>query len=111
MNLDFLAMNATGFTFYSIYNSYGYFSGNTADTGQVDLNDVLFSYHAIFITLLTVVQAFIYPQGKNRLMKKTVVLLIAMWLFCIIYGSITLVRRIIYPGRKNLQTRTKPVGY
>jgi cystinosin len=92
MNLDFLAMNLTGFTFYSIYSSYGYFyPGGSADTGQVDLNDLIFAYHALFITILTVGQAFYYPQGKNKIMKVTIVYLCALWLFCIIYGSITLV--------------------
>jgi cystinosin len=64
MNLDYLIMNLTGFTFYSIYCSYGYFipSGYLV-TGTIDLNDLFFAYHAILITLLTVVQAIIYPKG------------------------------------------------
>ena len=97
MNLDFLAMNLTGFTFYSIYNSYGYFSPDAGpETGQVDLNDVLFSYHALLISALTAIQAFVFPKGNNRIMKITIVYLIAMWLFCIIYGSITMVSSTIY---------------
>lgn len=93
MNLDFLAMNLTGFSFYSIYCSYGYFiPGGSAETGQVDLNDLLFAYHALLITILTVVQAFVFPQGKNRIMKITIVYLCALWIFCIVYGSITMVR-------------------
>jgi hypothetical protein len=55
MNFDFVAMNLTGFTFYSLYNSYGYFISDD-QTGKVDLNDILFAYHAIFATLLTLTQ-------------------------------------------------------
>jgi cystinosin len=61
MNFDFVAMNLTGFTFYSIYCSYGYFV-NTEQTGQVDLNDLLFAYHALFATLITLIQAFIFKS-------------------------------------------------
>ena len=69
MNFDFVAMNLTGFTFYSIYCSYGYFV-NTDQTGQVDLNDLLFAYHALFATLLTLTQRDLHntrlarPQNK-----------------------------------------------
>jgi cystinosin len=82
-------MNVTGFTFYSFYCSYGYFfPEGRKSTGTVDLNDLLFAYHAIFITLLTAIQACIYPRGQNRIMKKTIVYLIAMWVFCIFYGAL-----------------------
>jgi len=92
MNLDYLAMNVTGFTFYSFYCSYGYFfAEGRKSTGIVDLNDLLFAYHAIIVTLATAVQAFIYPRGRNRIMKKTVGYLIFMWAFCIFYGALTLV--------------------
>ena len=108
MNLDFLAMNLTGFTFYSIYNSYGYFyPGGSIETGKVDLNDVLFSYHALLISVLTVVQAFVFPQGKNRIMKITILYLIVMWLFCIIYGSITLVLNANLHRGQNLSRRSQ----
>lgn len=92
MNLDYLAMNVTGFTFYSFYCTYGYFfPQGSKSTGTVDLNDLLFAYHAILITLLTAVQAFIYPRGSNRIMKKTVAYLIFMWTFCVFYGALSLV--------------------
>jgi hypothetical protein len=101
MNLDFLAMNLTGFSFYSIYCSYGYFyPGGTAETGQVDLNDLIFAYHALLITILTVAQAFYFPKGKNKIMKITIIYLVIMWLFCIIYGTITLVFFIVNIGSK-----------
>jgi hypothetical protein len=61
MNFDFVAMNLTGFTFYSIYCSYGYFV-NTDQTGQVDLNDLFFAYHALFATLLTLSQVIFFTK-------------------------------------------------
>ena len=93
MNLDYLAMNVTGFTFYSLYCSYGYFfPDGHLSTGTVDLNDLLFAYHAIIVTLLTAVQAFIYPHGLNRIMKKTVAFLIFLWAFSIFYAALTFVQ-------------------
>lgn len=91
MNFDFLAMNLTGFTFYSLYCSYGYFSGNDQQTGKVDLNDVIFSYHALAITIVTVIQAFVYPQGKNKILKVTIGGLSLMWIFCIVYSCLSMV--------------------
>ena len=91
MNFDFLAMNLTGFTFYSLYCSYGYFSGNDQQTGRVDLNDVIFSYHALAITIITVIQAFVFPQGKNKILKITIAGLSLMWVFCIVYSCLSMV--------------------
>ena len=91
MNFDFLAMNLTGFTFYSLYCSYGYFSGNDQQTGKVDLNDVIFSYHALAITIITVIQAFVYPQGRNKILKVTIAGLSLMWIFCIVYSCLSMV--------------------
>lgn len=95
MNFDFVAMNLTGFTFYSLYNSYGYFFKND-QTGQVDLNDVIFAYHALFATLLCVIQAFMYPAGKNRIHRPTIILLICMWISVIVWLILTLVNDIIF---------------
>jgi cystinosin len=102
MNFDFLAMNLTGFSFYSLYCSYGYFSGNDAQTGKVDLNDVIFSYHALVITILTVIQAFIFPQGKNKILPITVLGLSLLWVFCIVYSCITMVIFLILRNSKFL---------
>ena len=88
MNFDFVAMNLTGFTFYSIYNSYGYFISED-QTGKVDLNDVLFAYHAIFATLLTLTQVACFPKKNNRIHLPTVLYIVAMWLFLIVWTFLT----------------------
>lgn len=88
MNFDFVAMNLTGFTFYSIYCSYGYFV-NTDQTGQVDLNDLLFAYHALFATLLTLTQVMFFPKKNNKVHAITLCYLILLWSFCIVYAILT----------------------
>ena len=90
MNFDFVAMNLTGFLFYSIYNTYGYFI-NSDQTGQVDLNDVFFAYHALIATLICVSQALVFPHGVNKIHKPTILLLVLMWGFVVVYGTLTLV--------------------
>jgi hypothetical protein len=103
MNLDFVVMNLTGFLFYSIYNTYGYFI-STEQTGRVDLNDVFFSYHALFATCVTVSQIFLYPKTNNKVHLPTVILLVLMWGTVAIYGTLTMVKiRIIYLANKNHQ--------
>jgi cystinosin len=85
MNFDFVAMNLTGFTFYSIYCTYGYFISDD-QTGKVDLNDLLFAYHAIFATLLTLSQIMFFPKKKNRIHTPTIIYLVAMWTFLIVWS-------------------------
>ena len=97
MNFDFVAMNLTGFLFYSIYNTYGYFIDDT-QTGKVDLNDIFFAYHAMFATLLTITQIFIYPKKDNRVHSYTVVLLVLMWTFAGVYTTLILVNSSIIKG-------------
>ena len=88
MNFDFVAMNLTGFTFYSLYNSYGYFISDD-QTGKVDLNDILFAYHAIFATLLTLTQVCCFPKKNNKIHAPTVVYIILMWVFLIVWTILT----------------------
>jgi cystinosin len=88
MNFDFVAMNLTGFTFYSIYCSYGYFV-NTDQTGQVDLNDLLFAYHAILATLITLSQVLFFTKKKNRLHGITLLYLLSLWIFIVVYTILT----------------------
>lgn len=88
MNFDFVAMNLTGFTFYSIYCTYGYFV-NTDQTGQVDLNDLLFAYHALFATFLTLAQVLFFPKKQNKIHAVTVFYLLLLWTFVVVYAVLT----------------------
>lgn len=94
MNFDFVAMNLTGFIFYSLYNTYGYFI-KSDQTGQVDLNDVIFAYHALFATFICIAQIAIYPSGKNRIHAPTIALLLLMWTFVLVYSTLTIVGTIL----------------
>ena len=91
MNFDFVAMNMTGFVLYSLYNTEGYFVSDL-ETGKVDLNDVFFAYHALFATLVCVSQIILYPNGKNKLHPPTIMLLIFIWSFLIIYSTLVIVK-------------------
>lgn len=104
MNFDFVAMNLTGFIFYSLYNTYGYFI-KSDQTGQVDLNDVIFAYHALFATLVCITQIAIYPGGKNRIHAPTIGLLLLMWTFILIYATLTIVIYIFYKYSKQKQLK------
>jgi hypothetical protein len=88
MNFDFVAMNLTGFTFYSIYCTYGYFV-NQDQTGKVDLNDLLFAYHALAATLLTLSQVVFFPKKKNKIHGLTLFYLLLLWTFVIVYSVLT----------------------
>jgi len=94
MNFDFVAMNLTGFTFYSIYCSYGYFISDD-QTGKVDLNDLLFAYHAIFATLLTLSQVLFFPRNQNKVHTPTIIYLVAMWTFLIVWSILVDVLNIL----------------
>lgn len=69
LNFDFIGLNITGFSFYSIFNCALYFNKeiqseffqkNSYSQIPVELNDVVFGVHAAFATLITIIQCFIY---------------------------------------------------
>jgi cystinosin len=96
MNFDFVGMNLTGFLLYSMYNTYGYFV-NQESTGRVDLNDIIFCYHALFATLLTVTQIMCFPFKNNKIHNPTLILLLFMWGTIIVYATLTLQLEVISP--------------
>lgn len=107
MNFDFVAMNLTGFLFYGIYNTYGYFIDDT-QTGKVDLNDIFFAYHALFATFLTITQICIYPKKNNRVHSYTVVLLVFMWIFAGVYTTLILVKNLLKFRELKLSQLSQP---
>lgn len=92
MAFDFVALNLTGFLFLSTYSTVGYFDKDSG-VGQVDVQDLAFAYNAVFATLLTISQIFIYPRGSNAVRKWNIAFLIFLWGYAIIYGLITLVSK------------------
>ena len=68
-NLDFAALNVTGFLFYVFYNAGLYFSPAVQTQYErrfprseipIELNDVIYSLHAAFATGITLVQCYVY---------------------------------------------------
>lgn len=75
LNFDFLALNIFGFTMYSLFNcglyfskeiQTEYFARHPRGLNPVQLNDVFFSLHAAFATLITITQCFIYEREDQR---------------------------------------------
>jgi hypothetical protein len=58
-SMDYLAFNISGYTFYAIYSSVGYFT-DIPGAGTVVIADLIFIYHAIVMMTVKVIQCFIY---------------------------------------------------
>ncbi|EGR28750.1 pq loop repeat family protein [Ichthyophthirius multifiliis] len=103
--LDFVILNFTGFLFYSIYTTVGYFTDNPekSGTGDVSIQDVVFAYHACILTIVTLLQTFIYPvkkkklqisyfllikRGNNQVNNITIFSIVSIWTFALTYGSL-----------------------
>uniref|UniRef100_A0A5S6QZF7 Cystinosin homolog n=1 Tax=Trichuris muris TaxID=70415 RepID=A0A5S6QZF7_TRIMR len=93
LNFDFLALNATGFLFYSVYNcalfyvmlvQFQYLDAVPNSVIPVQLQDVAFAVHALLATLLTCVQCFIYERGSQRISRICIVLLAVLWSVAIV---------------------------
>jgi cystinosin len=75
LSFDFLALNLLGFSCYSAYNIALYSDATVraqyaiAHSGKlpaVQLNDVLFGLHAIFATVVSIIQCMIYPRDPTQ---------------------------------------------
>ncbi|KAL5017208.1 hypothetical protein ScPMuIL_006797 [Solemya velum] len=93
LNFDFLAYNLTGFLAYGFFNigmfwiadvKNAYMSEHPRGINPVQLNDVIFTLHAVFITVVTILQCLIYERGGQKMSKISSVLVAAAWLFAFI---------------------------
>ncbi|XP_067678339.1 cystinosin-like [Haliotis asinina] len=93
LNFDFLSYNITGFLAYGFFNvgmfwiplvQNQYFQEHPRGVNPVQLNDVIFTLHAVFVTLVTIGQCFIYERGGQKVSKVCIVLLACTWLFAFI---------------------------
>ncbi|XP_043475733.1 cystinosin homolog isoform X1 [Leptopilina heterotoma] len=75
LNFDFLSLNLVGFVLYSLFNcglywipeiEQEYFSRYPKGLNPVKPNDIFFSLHAFFATVITIIQCFIYEIGNQR---------------------------------------------
>ncbi|KAL1917645.1 uncharacterized protein VTP21DRAFT_4038 [Calcarisporiella thermophila] len=75
LSLDFLWLNLWGFSFYTVYNAAFYWNPviqaqyraqHNGNNNTVAPNDVFFPLHAVAITLLTILQTFIYKRAPGQ---------------------------------------------
>lgn len=99
LNFDFLAYNITGFLCYSAFNiglfwvssiQELYFDDHPDGVNPVQANDVFFAIHAVVLTLITIIQCFIYERNEQRVSWVCRIILIGAWLFAFISFFIAL---------------------
>jgi len=105
LNFDFLCYNLTGFLGYSFFNIGMYWVSSVQDEyfvlhprgiNPVQLNDAIFTIHAVFITIITIGQCFIYDRGSQRVSNVCRVLCGGAWLFSSIALVVTLTHTITW---------------
>jgi len=82
LSFDFELYNLIGFACYTSFNAAFYWSSYIQEQYQeyfhkenlVTLNDVFFAIHAVFATVITIIQIFIYERGNQKLSKVCLVL-------------------------------------
>jgi len=93
LNFDFAALNLTGFTCYAIYTlslfynptvRWFYKKAHPLGVIQVEWNDIFFALHAIVLTLITIIQCFLYERGGQSVSKVCRLLLLGMFLFAVV---------------------------
>jgi len=94
LSFDFLLYNITGYIGYSIFNVTLYFSSSVKSEYQhkyatkddpnpaipVEPNDIAFALHAVFITLVTIYQCFIYDRGTQKNSKLCLLIVAGIWI-------------------------------
>lgn len=105
LNFDFLALNLTGFTAYSVFNiglfwipytKEEFLEENPNGINPVDANDVFFSLHAVLLCLIYAIQAAIYERGNQTLSWTALVLLIIAWIFALVSLFLAVAREITW---------------
>ncbi|CAK9797115.1 Cystinosin homolog [Anthophora plagiata] len=75
LNFDYLSLNLVGFIMYGFFNcglfwipevELEYFRRYPKGLNPVQVNDIFFSLHAVFATVITIIQCFIYEIGNQR---------------------------------------------
>jgi cystinosin len=94
LSFDFEVYNLIGFTGYSVYTIWGYIDTNMG-TGKVEIQDVIFSVHAWVLTIVTIIQIFIYydKDDTDQKVSSTCVTIT----ICLVWGvlQIILIERIL----------------
>eukprot|EP00731_Ephydatia_muelleri_P018975 Em0011g1015a len=93
LSFDLIALNITGFTAYSVFNcalfwspviQTQYLDKHPGGVIPVQANDVAFSLHAVFATLVVIGQCLVFQRDKQKVSIVVIIILVAMWLFIFI---------------------------
>eukprot|EP00069_Balaena_mysticetus_P000118 bmy_00202T0 len=93
LSFDFVALNLMGFVAYSVFNigllwvpsiKEQFLLKYPNGVNPVDSNDVFFSLHAVALTLVIMVQCFLYERGNQRVSWLAISFLVLSWLFTLI---------------------------
>ncbi|KAK3750082.1 hypothetical protein QZH41_017116 [Actinostola sp. cb2023] len=105
LNFDYIAYNITGFVAYGFFNvgmywvpsvEHQYEEKHPDGVNPVQLNDVIFTLHAVFATTLTIFQCIIYERGDQKVSKISAVIVGSSWLFAAIALVVTLCKKITW---------------
>jgi len=93
LSFDFLSLNVVGFGLYSLFNvglywipsiQNEYFSRHPTGVNPVQLNDVIFSLHAVFACVVTIFQCFVYEHGSQAVSRICKFIFVGIFLFLVI---------------------------
>jgi len=93
LSFDFLGLNVVGFFLYSLFNvalywikpiQDEYFSRHPTGVNPVQLNDVIFSLHAVFACIITIIQCIIYERGNQAVSRICKLILVGIVAFLVI---------------------------
>ncbi|XP_038614998.1 cystinosin [Tachyglossus aculeatus] len=93
LSFDFIALNLTGFIAYSVFNiglfwvtyiKEQFLHQHPNGVNPVDSNDVFFSLHAVALTLVVIVQCFLYERGDQKVSPLAIGFLVLSWTFVFI---------------------------
>jgi len=94
LSFDFLLYNVTGYICYSTYNAALLWNENVLHEYRekhpqdpqtpIAIQDVAFALHGLLLTVVTIIQCFVYERGNQKLSKVCVVLVSLMWASIII---------------------------
>eukprot|EP00093_Oithona_nana_P000035 00035.XXX_1143_1_1 [CDS] Oithona nana genome sequencing. len=105
LSFDFLGLNVIGFSLYSLFNiglywippiEAEYFSRHPTGVNPVQLNDVIFSIHAVFACIVTIVQCSIYERGNQKVSRTCKLILAAIFLFILVTVILALTKVVEY---------------
>jgi len=87
--LDYPFLNMSGFIFYAIAYTAGYvlyeLPNENYGLGKIEIQDLVFVYHGVFVNILFNLQAVFYKRGSNRVSTFSIVFTVVAWTACIFF--------------------------